>query len=147
MGNKIATLSFDNNSLLKSSYHFQLTGKVTVPEVNVFDGSAVVADGTGVVAFGPATFGSTVVMKTLTITNTGLAPLTMTAAKLTGAGFTIITNLPAVLAPGASAKLVIRLDTKVAGSKIATLSFTNNDSNESAYNFKLTGNVRVIDQR
>ena len=60
-----------------------------------------------------------------------------------GAGFTIVTNVPATLAAGASASLVVRFDTTVAGVKSAVLSFANNDSNENPYNLILTGTVTV----
>lgn len=113
----------------------------TAPEVDVLNGVTTVPDGTGVVAFGNAVRGSTALTRTLTVKNNGNAPLTMSSATLTGAGFTIVTNVPATLAAGASANLVVRFDTAVAGVKSVVLSFANNDSNENPYNFTLTGTV------
>ncbi len=142
-GIKSAVLSFANNDSNENPYNFTLTGTVTVPEVDVLNGVTAVPDGTGVVAFGNAPLGSAALTKTLTVKNTGAAPLTMSAATLSGAGFTILTNVPASLAAGASANLVIRFDTAVVGPKSAVLSFANNDSNENPYNFTLTGTVTV----
>jgi hypothetical protein len=142
-GAKSATISFANNDSNENPYNFTLTGTVTLPEADVLNGTIAVLDGTGTVAFGSAAKGSAAISKTLTVKNTGLAPLTMSAATLTGAGFTIVTNVPATLAAGASANLVVRLDTAIAGAKSATISFANNDSNENPYNFTLTGTVTV----
>jgi uncharacterized repeat protein (TIGR01451 family) len=142
-GPKSAVLSFVNNDPWENPYNVALTGNVTAPEADVFDGTTPVPDNRGIVSFGNAPLASSPVTKTLIVRNTGLAPLTLSAATLVGSGFTIVNNLPASLSPGSSANLVVRLETTTPGFKNAVLSFVNNDPFESPYNFSLTGNVTV----
>jgi Bacterial Ig domain/Dockerin type I domain len=143
-GSATVTLTATDADGLSRTQSFNLeVVTLTVPEADVFNGTTPVVDG-GTVAFGSAPLGSPAFVKTLTVKNTGAVPLTMSAATLTGAGFTILNNVPATLAAGASASLVVQLDTTVADAKSAVLSFANNDSNENPYNFTLTGTVFIL---
>ena len=98
-----------------------MTGQVDpvpVPEIDVADGGNNVADA-GSVAFGTLSQGATGISKTFVVRNTGTENLTLQAASFTsGSGFTITTNLTngQVLAPNATADLIVRLDS-------ATLAF------------------------
>lgn len=114
----------------------------TAPEIGVDISGTAVADG-GAVNFGSTTVG-TAVNRTFTVRNTGDATLTLNAinANALPAGFTLVSNLGSLsLSPGQSTTFTVRLNATAAGTFGGTLSFGNNDSDESPYNLQLSGVV------
>ncbi|HEX8329881.1 MAG TPA: choice-of-anchor D domain-containing protein [Hymenobacter sp.] len=164
-GNKSATLNgFTNiaagttvtfrfyyaNSGTYSVDDVQLFGTVTTappaPEIDVAQGATAIASGTGSYTFGNTGVGATRDV-TFTITNSGTADLTLSPTiTLTGADASqySITQQPALttLTPsGASSSttFVVRFEPTSAGTKAASISIANNDSNENPYTFALSG--------
>jgi hypothetical protein len=117
------------------------TGPLPLPSPEIaaaVGGSDVVSGGT--VDFGTAAPGSTVT-RTITVRNTGNLPLSLATAATAPAGFAITQPLPALIAAGASADLIVAIDTSAAGAHSGTLTIPNNDSDESSLTLNLTGNV------
>lgn len=144
-----STLSFTSNDATSSPFNVSLAGQVNqVPaseiSVAVLNGPGLV-DAAGVLNLGTTTIGATVT-QTLVVTNTGTSSLTLQPATIAGAGFTIVTNFSAnqILAPGASANLVVRLNASTVGTAAATLSFANSDLDESPFDITLTGQVNPL---
>jgi hypothetical protein len=118
------------------------------PDVSVSFKGAVVADddttpsaGEGT-DFGTATAGGDPVDHMFTVTNTGGQTLTLGPVTLTG-DYSVVTDLPGTLAPGATATFVVRLSTAAAGKKDGTISFATNVSAHNPYNFAVTGVVNA----
>ncbi|MEG4458628.1 DUF4347 domain-containing protein, partial [Microcoleus sp. N9_A1] len=111
-----------------------------LPEIQVLDGTTDIADGTAsTIDFGSALIGGTL-NKTFTVNNLGTAVLNLSNPTLP-TGFSIVGNLPATLAAGASANLQVQVDTTVAGNKAGTLQFVNDDTDENPFNFPISASV------
>jgi Ca2+-binding RTX toxin-like protein len=118
-----------------------------LPEVSVLgnglsiesgDGTPQLADGTD---FGEVVQGSTVA-RTFTVRNDGQAVLTL--GLLTVSGPLSLDNsdpLVGSLAPGQSDTFKVSLDTSTLGTRIGTISFVHNDSDENPFNFMIAGTV------
>jgi hypothetical protein len=90
--------------------------------------------------FGSTPQGGATVSHTFTVRNDGTGTLTLGAVSVPG-GFTVTDPLETSLAAGASDTLTVRLDTTTAGTKTGDVSFTTNDSDETTFNFRITGVV------
>ncbi len=113
------------------------------PEIKVTDDQGVeVADGSGSVDFGSTIVGEAVT-HTFTVTNTGASELTLDSGSFSvPSGFSLSSNFGSTtLAANASTTFTVQLDASSAGTPSGTLSFTNNDANESTYNFTISGTV------
>lgn len=78
------------------------------------------------------------------ITNNGGAVLTISSVAITGvdaAMFTVVTAPAASVLPGGTTTFVVRFTPSSIGIKNATVTINNNDANEAAYNFAVTGNA------
>jgi hypothetical protein len=119
---------------------------VAEPEITVRGNTVSIADGdttpstTDFTDFGSVTQNGTALVRTFTVKNDGAANLTLGAVSLP-TGFTLVEGLSTLLTPGASDTFQVRLDTSVLGTKTGQISFTSNDSNESPFNFSITGTV------
>ncbi|MGJ8726425.1 MAG: choice-of-anchor D domain-containing protein [Roseibacillus sp.] len=153
LGVKTATFFIDNNDADEDPYSFALRGVGTgFPEIRVQgtrpgEPLVEISDGTTSTRQAEGTlFADTTVSSNRTsnfrIHNDGDAPLTFSAPTLTGTGashFTILNFSTASLAVGASRDFNVRFAPTSFGTKSATLSFANNDSNENPFNFALSG--------
>jgi len=111
-----------------------------LPEIQVLDGTNDLVDGsTSAINFGSAIIGGTLT-KTFTVKNLGTAALNLSNPTLP-TGFSLVGNLPATVAPGASANLPVQVDTATAGNKSGTLQFVNNDSDENPFDFPIAATV------
>lgn len=90
--------------------------------------------------FGSVTVGTDPVTRTFVIHNTGDVSLSLSDLKVPK-GFTIVDDLPAFIAAGASASFSVRLDTTTAGTKTGEIRFTTNDAEQKLFNFTITGAV------
>ncbi|MBC1223745.1 choice-of-anchor D domain-containing protein [Nostoc sp. UCD121] len=134
-------LSLSNNDVNESPFDFTISGKVTVPEIQVLNGTVDIVDGsTTPIDFGDAAFGSTVT-KTFTIKNIGQAPLNLSTLKLPD-GFSLVGTLPATLAVKTSTSIKVALNTKTPGTYSGSFSLTNNDTDESPFDFAIKGSVK-----
>lgn len=111
------------------------------PEIQVLDGGANVADGTGAVNLGATPIGSPVT-KTFTVRNIGTSDLVVQPITVP-TGFTVTTNLAAdeVIPAGSSTTFVVQLDAAAIGTYSGTLSFSNTDGNEDPFDFTISGTV------
>jgi Ca2+-binding RTX toxin-like protein len=111
-----------------------------LPEIQVLDGTNDLVDGsTRAINFGSAIIGA-ILTKTFTVKNVGTAALNLSNPTLP-TGFSLVGNLPATVAPGASANLQVQVDTATAGNKSGTLQFVNNDSDENPFDFPIWATV------
>ncbi len=140
-GTRGGTVQFSNNDADESPYNFVVTGTVLAqpqpqPEVDVVG----IVDGQSTeVSFGTVAVGA-VATKDFTVRNLGTATLVISQVQVP-LGFSVVTNLPGSLAPGASATLRLRMDTATAGSRGGTAQIASNDADESTYNFVVSGTV------
>ena len=124
---------------------------VATPEIGVTGNGTNIADGDGSPGsvdhtdFGAVAVSSGTVSRTFTITNSGSGTLTLgsNAASLSGshaADFSI-TSQPAtsVASGGGTTTVTVQFDPSVVGTRSATLTIANDDSDESPYNFAIQG--------
>ena len=148
-----ATVSFTTNDSGENPFNFNIqgTGLAPAPEI-VVSGNGVnitnnditpaLADHTD---FGGVNVASGTVVRTYTITNTGTASLTLGPVTVGGmsSDFTVTAQPATPLAAGGSTTFQVSFDPIAASLRSATLSFTNNDSNENPFNFGLQGTGTV----
>jgi subtilisin family serine protease len=119
---------------------------VTDPEVFVLANGIEVPDGdatpsaTDGTDFGSVIQGGAAVSRTFTVRNDGTSTLTLGNLAAPD-GFTITDNLVSSLTSGMSDSFTIRFDSAVAGTKTGQVTFTSNDSDESPFDFTITGTV------
>ncbi len=147
-GVRNATVNIVNDDISENPFTFAIRGTGSNPEMNVVgnfisiednDNSPWVSDQTD---FGSVSVdgGSTTVI--YTIQNTGIGNLNIGAVTFTGSGassFAVVTPPAAVLASGSSTQLIVKFQPTTVGVKNAVLYIANDDSNESPYNFSITG--------
>ncbi|MEH1823826.1 MAG: choice-of-anchor D domain-containing protein, partial [Nostoc sp.] len=99
------------------------------------------ADGsTTAINFGDVTVGNTLT-KTFTIKNTGTATLNLSNLQLPN-GFSLVGTLPTSVAANASTTISVALNTTTPGTYSGTLILGNNDSDESPFDFVISGIVK-----
>ncbi|MBD2680530.1 MULTISPECIES: choice-of-anchor D domain-containing protein [Nostoc] len=140
------TLILSNNDSNESAFDFAISGTVKpvpTPEIQVLNGTVDIADGTTTaINFGDAIAGNTLT-KTFTIKNIGTAALNLSNLKLPD-GFSLVGTLPTSVAANASTTITVGLNTTTPGSYGGTLILSNNDSNESAFDFAISGTVKPV---
>ena len=152
-GMKSGQITFANNDGdggdgVENPFNFSILGQVTAPEIEVSGHDVVIVDNSRVAQtiddtdFGVCTLGEPGPTRTFTVANLGAATLTLGPVSVPR-GFTLVDGLPADLAPGARAGFTVRLDSATAGVKGGTITFANNDGNESPFNFRIAGRVYV----
>jgi hypothetical protein len=112
---------------------------VTFGDAIINDNATTTSAGDGT-DFGSAQVGQAAVERTFSVTNTGDDDLVLGGANTTG-DFQVVSGLPATLAGGASASVVVRMLTTSAGAKTGTVSFSTNVTNKDPFNFAVSGNV------
>ncbi|MEA5604044.1 choice-of-anchor D domain-containing protein [Nostoc sp. UHCC 0252] len=117
----------------------------SAPEIQLLNGTVDIADGsTTAINFGNVIAGSTLT-KTFTIKNTGTAALNLSTLKLPD-GFSLVGTLPTSVAANASTTIKVALNTTTPGTYSGTLILGNNDSNESPFDFAISGTVQTKTQ-
>lgn len=109
-----------------------------IPEINIVG----VADGGTDTSFGTALVSGGTIDRTYTIQNTGAGTLTLSAPTIGGAhasDFSVIAAPAASVAAGGSTTFTVRFDPSASGTRNATISITNDDSNENPYDFSISG--------
>lgn len=114
------------------------------PEIVVSDESMEIPDGFPTLNIGNALVGDPAITKTFTIENIGTENLTVSEVLvLTGkVGYSVTQQPTSPVAPGGSTTFTIELATTNADGFGATVSFSNNDADESPYSFGIFGAVR-----
>jgi VCBS repeat-containing protein len=130
-----------------STCRFDVT--VIAPEINITGNNVTIVDGdvtpslTDNTNFGSTTLGTPIV-KTFTIQNTGDDNLDVSAINISGtdaANFTVSGFTATVLAPGASANFTVTFLSNTVGTKNATVTVSNNDYDESSYDFVISADI------
>jgi uncharacterized delta-60 repeat protein len=118
-----------------------------VPEIAVHDGADTSApelsDGTAAATIFPETrMAAPSPMRSFTIANTGLAPLTIGAVTLP-AGYSLASplSLPASVAVNDSLTLTVQLSTSTAGVFNGSMIITSNDPDEAEFSFPVSGSI------
>ena len=156
VGIQTATISIDNDDGDENPYDFVLQGTVTAPEVNLQGMGQDIADGDNApetaddTDFGSAKVGSSAVVHTFTIENTGDADLELTATPIvaiTGSSDFAVSAQPASSTVGASGSTTfdVTFTPTTVGIQTATISIANDDSDEDPYDFELQGIVIGFD--
>lgn len=146
-----STLTISSTDPDENPYRIHLTGTSVASNTPVADVDLAVNGGlvanNGSFAFGTVNSG-TPVQKSLTIYNTGNAPLTITGATVTQpagtpAGtqqpFSMWVTPPMILAPGASAGTWLNFAPTAVGTYHATVQLFSNDPDESPYTINVSG--------
>ncbi|MBE8991929.1 choice-of-anchor D domain-containing protein, partial [Nostoc sp. LEGE 12450] len=138
------TLILSNNDTDESSFDFAISGIVKpapAPEIQVLNGTVDIADGsTTAISFGDVITGNTLT-KTFTIKNTGTSALNLSNLKLPD-GFSLVGTLPTSVAANASTAITVALNTTTPGTYGGTLILSNNDTDESSFDFAISGIVK-----
>jgi hypothetical protein len=136
-GSKTAVLTITSDDP-QSPHTINLAGTVLVPEINLKYLGTSYANGSEIFPAGTTTVGMTTDI-TLTIENTGTAPLTVTADAMVGY-FSVQTAPTSPVAAGGSTTMVVRYAPLAAGTFTEFLTLQNNDENEDPYevNIKMT---------
>lgn len=149
IGVKSATITVRyTNNAGTLTYVYAIRGNaVSLPEIDIQGNGNSIVDGDvspSIIDF--TDFGSTSigagVSRTYFVFNTGVASLNLGAITFSGAnpGDFSVTSFPAaIVAPGASTSFVVTFNPLVIGTKTATISIVNNDSNENPYDYNLIG--------
>lgn len=138
---------------LNGTYRCWLIWNVTVsgpPEMSVLGNNNAISDEdttpstTDWTDFGSVDKDSGSVTRTFTIKNTGTGPLELTGSprvSISGSGdFTVVTQPSSpVAANNGTTTFQVKFDPSSTGTKTATLSISNNDSDENPYNFSIQG--------
>lgn len=111
-------------------------------EIVIKQGTTEIVDNTGTFDFGDVA-STTPKIVTFTIENIGDLALNLTGTPkvvVTGTGFSIETDAPAIVAAGGSATFQVKLTpTTTAGVLTGTISIANDDTSENPFNFAITG--------
>lgn len=111
------------------------------PEIAVTEYGLGIADDTGLVDFGATTLGKSL-SRTFTVQNLGAEPLTLDSAIQVPIGFELVTGFgTTTLATDETTSFAIALAAKSTGEFTGTVSFGNNDPDESPFNFTVQGVV------
>jgi hypothetical protein len=106
--------------------------------------TAMLSTNTTTIAFGTVNLNSPAT-QTLILTSTGSAPVTISAAAVTGSGFTVSGgSFPMTLNPNQSATLSTQFDPSVAGAATGQLSITSNCSMGSSMGVSLSGTGAAV---
>ncbi|MFN6487254.1 MULTISPECIES: choice-of-anchor D domain-containing protein [unclassified Nostoc] len=143
-GTYSGNLSLNNNDTNESPFDFAISGTVKpapAPEIQVLNGTVDIVDGsTTAINFGDTTVGNTLT-KTFTIKNTGTAALNLSNLKLPD-GFSLVGTLPTSVVANDSTTISVVLNASTLGTYSGNLSLNNNDSNESPFDFAISGTVK-----
>ncbi|MEH2140344.1 choice-of-anchor D domain-containing protein, partial [Nostoc sp.] len=136
----------NNNDTNESPFDFAISGivkPVPTPEIQVLNGTVDIADGsTTAINFGDVVAGNTLT-KTFTIKNTGTAALNLSNLKLPD-GFSLVGTLPTSVAANASTAITVALNTTTPGTYSGSFILNNNDTNESPFDFAISGIVKPV---
>jgi len=120
---------------------------IPAPEVEVRGSDVGIADGDNLPTMADFTDFGTVdvgapITRTFTVKNTGSVVL-KNSGLVVPAGFTIINGLASNIQPGGHDTFTVRFNASLAGSFAGTVAFTNNDTNENPYNYRIKGTVKA----
>ncbi len=151
LGARTATVNIVNDDSSENPYNFAVSGTGTadpLPEIAVTGNSNNIADGSITASTTDHTdFGSVAVLngtlvRTYTIANSGDAALTVSTPTIAGpnAGdFTVTSNPAPSVGAGGSTTFDVTFDPSALGTRDATITIANNDSDENPFDFSIQG--------
>ncbi|WP_291131846.1 choice-of-anchor D domain-containing protein [Flavobacterium sp. UBA7682] len=140
-GTRTGIVSISNNDSNESTYSFTVEGNGTEQEINLQGGSPLtnIASGSTLISNSINTdFGTTSGTRTFTVQNLGTSNLSISSAWSSLTDYTISYGA-STIAPGASTTLTVTFNPTASGTRTATISISNNDSNEGTYTFNVSG--------
>jgi|GEM_PF-1476701 len=151
-GIRDASISIANNDPDENPYNFDIQGTGTAPEIDLKGNGFPILDGDSSPAlsdhtdFGNAIVAGEVILRTFTIENTGNEDLLLTDSPkvvISGAqaGDFSVTSQPStpVAFGGGTTTFQVEFDPGSSGTREATVSIANNDSDENPYTFDIQG--------
>jgi hypothetical protein len=143
-GGTANTRLVDANNALAVIVNGSVVTSTPVPEINLAQGTASIASGTGSYAVAATVVGANTATP-FDIQNLGNAVLNLTGTPVVAisgntADFALTQPTAATVAAGASAPFTLAFAPTSAGAKSVTISIANDDSNENPYTFTVTGN-------
>ncbi len=151
IGNFTGPIELYNTDANENPFDFVISGKVIAatnigvinPEIQVVDEQFDIISGTDIsIDFGTAALGTNMT-KIFTVKNVGTSTLILNSPPtVSGSGFNI-SSLPTKtqLEPETETNFAVTLDASNAGNFVDILSFSNNDADESIFNFPISGTV------
>jgi len=153
LGSKTATISIANDDSNENPYTFSINGVgiSTTPEINIVGNNTTIIDGTTTISvtddtdFGSVNVSSGILAHTFTIQNLGGVDLTLTDPSpyitITGATteFSLSSNPITPIGSTSNTTFTITFDPTSTGTKTATISIANNDTDENPYTFNIQG--------
>ena len=147
----------DSGQIVATGYvgnwsHALLLTPIPEPEIAVRGNGVNIADGDSTPSlsdhtnFGTVLVSSGSMSRTFTIANLGATTLNLTSNPRVAVGgahagdFTVTTQPAATVAAGGSTTFTVVFDPSALGTRTATLSIVNNDSDENPFNFTIQGN-------
>lgn len=109
-------------------------------EISVTQSGTELLSGVSAVDYGNTFVGASVI-KTYTVTNVGIAPLTLTNPPVVPGGFTASNFGTTNLVPGGSTTFTVTLAATTVGSYSGAVALTNSDTDENPFLFDVTGQV------
>ena len=149
-GTRSATLSIANNDASENPYNFSIQGVGTAPEpeMSVSGNSVEIVDGDATPStsdhtdYGFADINTGTLTYSYTITNQGLAALSLSGSPIvtsSSSDFTITQPSVSSIAASGSTTFQVTFNPTATGTRTATISIANNDTNENPYNFTVQG--------
>ncbi len=150
-GLRSATLSIANSDPDENPYDFAVQGTGIDPEIAVEGNAITIADGdaspstTDHTDFGSAPVTGGVVTRTFTVKNLGTTDLNLTGSPkvvvggANAADFAVTVQPTSPITPAGSTTFTVSFDPSATGTRTATLSLANDDSDENPYNFTIQG--------
>lgn len=144
-GDHSAVLTINNNDLDEYEYKISVTGTgtsllVTVPEINIKQGSTNLPSGSGSYDFGSLDQGVSSSAVVFTIENSGTADLSISGVASNNGQFSVNSaSMDSTVAVAGTTTFTVTFTPSAAGSQSATITVSNDDSNEGSYTFSVTG--------
>jgi hypothetical protein len=148
-GTRSARINLNNNDSNESLYDFAIQGIGATPEINIQGNNQNIPAGNNTSStanntdFGSVQTGASV-NKTFFLQNTGNGTLTVSGINFSGANaseFSLVSApaFPWVIVGSGSQSITVRFLPTVSGNRSAKININNDDSDEAAYDFLLTG--------
>jgi hypothetical protein len=132
------TITISSNSSTGATATVSLSGTGTNPT------NPVLTVSTAALNFGDDPVGTTATLS-VTLTSTGSSPVTVSAASMTGAGFTFSgATFPVTLNPTIAITIQVQFDPTAAGAASGTLKFTSNSTTGTTSTVSLSGNGTAV---
>ncbi len=148
LGTRTASVSITNDSST-NPYTFSIQGTgVNPPEISVSGNSTAIASGDTTPSeddhtiFADTNYIVGTSSRTYTISNTGTGDLAVTGVMISGthsSDFSVTTSPSSTVAGGSTTTFVVTFDPSESGTRSATVTIANNDSDESSYTFSIEG--------